>query len=55
MNQNPKVALRRALFISGLKQGLDAAALHEFIEDGLRLAELAEFIESKQRDLKAAG
>lgn len=55
MSQSQKVALRRALFMSGLKQGLDAEALHEFIEDGLRLAELAEFIDGKRRDLKAAG
>lgn len=38
MSQQQDLALRRALFLSGVRQGLEADSLHDFIEDGLRLA-----------------
>ncbi len=54
MSQQQKVDLRRALFLSGLQQGLDAEALHEFIEDGLRLAEVVCVIERERPELRDA-
>lgn len=54
MSQQQKVELRRALFLSGLRQGLDADALHEFVEDGLRLAEVVHVIERDRPELRDA-
>jgi hypothetical protein len=54
MSDRNILALRRALFLEGLSKGLEAEALHDYINEGLRLAELAAHID-EQRGMKAAG
>jgi len=57
MEDQEMVTLRRALFLDGLSQGMDAEELHAYMIQGLRIAQLARFfeIQSKEIEIRAAG
>jgi len=57
MQDEEMLTIRRALFLDGLSQGLDAEELHAYIIQGLQIAWLARLFEdqSKETVVRAAG
>lgn len=55
MRNETMLVLRRALFLEGIRKGLEADALHDYIRSGLRLARFVRFMDREREKLKAAG
>jgi hypothetical protein len=57
MQDEEMLTIRRALFLDGLSQGLDAEELHAYIIQGLQIAWLARLFEDRPKEtvVRAAG
>ena len=54
-NETWMLALRRILFLEGIEKGLEAGALHDYIESGIRLARFVRHLDRERDELKVAG
>ncbi len=54
-NETMMLALRRVLFLEGIEKGLEAEALHDYIQNGIRLAQFVRFMDRERDKLKVAG
>jgi len=55
MSSKDMIDLRRVLFLEGLRKGLSAEELHEFIESGISQVQLARSSGKLLKRMKAAG